>query len=99
MKRVDEMAAAFPHRNAETMLIVAGGWIDPEEDDEAIAAAREWFYKLEPYTGGYYDNIEFEGDATATGNYGPAYKKLAAIKGRYDSGNLFRLNSNIKPAV
>ena len=36
--------------------------------------------------------------AGVAGNYGPAYKRLTEIKGRYDPGNLFRLNSNIDPA-
>jgi hypothetical protein len=98
MKRVDELATAFPHRNAETMVIVAGGWTDPEDDAETIAMARDWFGKLEPFTGGYYDNIEYEGDAVA-GNYGPAYSRLAEIKARHDPINLFRLNSNIEPAA
>ena len=72
-------------------------WTDPEHDEETIAALREWFYALEPYTGGYYDNIDFEGDKKS-GAYGPAYDRLATIKGRYDPGNLFRLNNNIAPA-
>jgi len=33
------------------------------------------------------------------GNYGPAYEKLSKIKGQYDPGNLFRLNSNVHPAA
>ena len=97
VKRVDELATAFPHRNAETMLIIAGGWHDPALDDESIALCREWFYQLEPFTGGYYDNIDFDG-AEVAGNYGPSYERLAKIKGRYDSGNLFRLNNNVQPA-
>ena len=96
VKRVDELATAFPHRKAETMIIVAGGWMDPEHDAEAMATAREWFAQLEPYTGGYYDNIEFEGSSVA-GNYGPAWPRLQEVKGRYDPANLFRLNSNITP--
>ncbi|MDH3732279.1 MAG: FAD-binding oxidoreductase [Gemmatimonadota bacterium] len=97
VSRVDELATAFPHRNAETMIIIGGGWADPAQDDEAIAASREWFYELEPYTGGYYDNIDYEGDA-ASGNYGPAYERLTRIKAAHDPTNLFRLNSNIQPA-
>ena len=42
-------------------------------------------------------NIEFELDETAQGNYGPAYERLAHVKGQYDPMNLFRLNSNVKP--
>ncbi len=94
--RVDELATAFPHRNAETMLIVGGGWTEPAEDEEAIATAREWYYQLEPFMGGYYDNIDFDG---AAGNYGPVYERLSQIKGQYDPMNLFRLNNNVQPAA
>ncbi len=97
-KRVGEMDTAFPHRNAETMILVGGGWMDSADDESAIALSREWYYKLDPFTGGYYDNIDFDG-AEAAGNYGPSYERLANIKGQYDPGNLFRLNSNIEPAT
>ena len=53
---------------------------------------------MEPFTGGYYDNIEYEG-AEAAGNYGPAYERLRQIKGAHDPMNMFRLNSNIEPAA
>jgi FAD/FMN-containing dehydrogenase len=97
-KRVGELDTAFPHRNAETMIGVGGGWMDPADDESGIALSREWYYKLEPFMGGYYDNIDFDGDG-AVGNYGPAYERLSKIKGQYDPGNLFRLNSNVEPAV
>ncbi len=98
VKDVGELDTAFPHRNAETMIIVGGGWMDPADDESAMASAREWFSELEPYTGGYYDNIEFEGDESVKRNYGPNYARLRAIKGQVDPGNLFRMNSNIEPA-
>ncbi len=79
------------------MIVIAGGWMDPEQDDELIAACREYYRALEPHLGGYYDNIDFDGDEVP-GNYGPNYARLRAIKGRYDPGNQFRLNSNIEPA-
>ena len=60
--------------------------------------AREWYSKLDPFTGGYYDNIDFDRDKE-TGNYGPASPRLSTIKARYDPGNQFRLNSNIQPAA
>jgi len=98
VKDVGELDTAFPHRNAETMIIVGGGWMDPADDESAMASAREWFSELEPYTGGYYDNIEFEGDESVKRNYGPNYARLRRIKGEVDPGNLFRMNSNIEPA-
>ena len=97
VKRVGELDTAFPHRNAEIMLVVVAGWMDPAQDDELIAASRAVHKAIEPHVGGYYDNIDFDGSG-AVGNYGPAYERLSAIKGEYDSGNLFRLNSNVRPA-
>lgn len=99
VSRVGELDTAFPHRNAETMIMVGGGWTDPAQDDDAIATARAWFKQLEPFTGGYYDNIQADTSAPDSGSFGPAHTRLAKIKGRYDPGNQFRLNRNIKPAV
>jgi len=97
VKRVGEMDTAFPHRNAEIMLVVVAGWADAAQDDEYIAASRAVYKAIEPHVGGYYDNINFDASGGA-GNYGPAYARLSTIKGQYDPGNLFRLNSNIDPA-
>ena len=97
MNRVGDTDTAFPHRNAETMLSVGGLWMDSAIDNESMALGRDWFSKLAPFTGGYYDNIESNPDSVAS-NYGPAHERLAKLKGQYDDGNLFRLNSNIKPA-
>jgi len=99
VSRVDESATAFPHRNAETMIAIGAGWMDPAQDDETIAASRAWFKQLQPFVGGYYDNIDFDGGSSQGRNYGPAYERLSVIKGQYDPGNLFRLNRNIAPAV
>jgi FAD/FMN-containing dehydrogenase len=97
VKRVGELDTAFPHRNAEIMLVVLAGWMDPAQDDELFAACRAYYKAIEPHLGGYYGNIDFD-QAAAKGNYGPAYERLSKIKGEYDPGNLFRLNSNIEPA-
>jgi len=97
--RVDDLATAFPHRNAETMVLLVGLWADQAQDEEAISIAREWFGQIAPFTGGFYDNIEFDAKDPAGENYGPAYARLTEIKGRYDPGNLFRLNRNVKPAA
>jgi len=96
-KRVGELDTAFSHRNAETMIGMGGGWADASDDAEGIALARELYAAVEPHFGGYYDNIDFDGNKAA-GNYGPSYDRLRKIKGQYDAGNQFRLNSNIEPA-
>jgi len=97
MNRVADLDTAFPHRNAAMMLSVGGGWTDPAMDAEAMAVGREWFSRVASFTGGYYDNIQSNPESVAS-NYGPAYERLSRIKGQYDPGNLFRLNSNIEPA-
>jgi FAD/FMN-containing dehydrogenase len=97
VKRVGELDTAFPHRNAEIMIVMLSAWTDPAQDEDFIAATRKYAARLEPLMGGYYDNIEYDRNQTV-GNYGPAYQRLAKIKGQYDPGNLFRLNSNIEPA-
>ena len=99
VKRVGELDTAFPHRNAETMILVGGGWMNPEEDEECMNIGRSWFKQLEPFTGGYYDNIDFDGANSDGSNYGPAYQKLAQVKAQFDPGNQFRLNRNVKPAA
>ena len=92
-----ELDTAFPHRNAESMIVFFTGWTDPAEDEEGKAMCKQWHAALESHTGGYYDNIEWEGDKTVVGNYGPNYARLSTVKGQFDPGNLFRMNSNIKP--
>jgi FAD/FMN-containing dehydrogenase len=97
VKRVGELDTAFPHRNAELTLVVASMWEDASLDGERIAAARAVYAALEPFMGGYYNNIDFDHKKTA-GNYGPAYPRLSKIKRQFDPANFFRLNSNIEPA-
>jgi len=97
VKRVGELDTAFSHRNAEIMLVVVAGWMDATQDEALIAASRDYYKAIEPHMGGYYGNIDFDQNQSA-GNYGPAYDRLTKIKGQYDPGNLFRLNSNIDPA-
>ncbi|MGB5689225.1 MAG: BBE domain-containing protein, partial [Woeseiaceae bacterium] len=89
---------AFPHRDAQTMIVFFSGWMDPTEDEAGIALCRQWHAALEPHSMGYYDNIEQEGDSRVARNFGPNYARLRQVKSQYDPGNLFRMNSNIEPA-
>jgi hypothetical protein len=58
---------------------------------------------MEPYLkAGLYVNfagLGEEGESLVRAAYGPNYDRLVAVKNRYDPGNLFRLNQNIKPAA
>jgi Berberine and berberine like len=51
--------------------------------------------------GGAYPNfmMDDEGDVRLKATYGSNYARLIAVKSKYDSANLFRINQNIKPAA
>jgi FAD/FMN-containing dehydrogenase len=101
--RVPLDATAVPHRDAAFNVLFASIWADAAGTDENIAWARESFAALEPHMSGLryvnYMGADDLGDDPARAAYGPHYDRLATIKAKYDPGNLFRLNQNIRPAT
>ncbi len=98
--RVKPDATAYWHREASHEVIVLGFWGDPGDAEPTTQWVRGAFKKLEPFIDGYYVNHGGydESERRIRANYGDNYPRLAALKKRYDPGNLFRLNANIKPA-
>ncbi len=99
--RIDADATAYAQRDAQFVLNVHTRWEAAQDDQRCIAWAREFFDASAPYaTGGVYINFmtEEEGDRV-TAAYGAGYQRLVQLKEKYDPGNLFRLNQNIKPAA
>ena len=95
-------ATAYPHRNVEFVMNVHGRWSDAAQDKACIAWARELYETATPHaTGGVYVNFMTEDEAqrVRSGAYGPNYERLAKLKAKYDPGNLFRLNQNIRPGA
>jgi FAD/FMN-containing dehydrogenase len=98
INRVAPDATAFPNRGATYWIMVMANWMDPAEDESRKATARAAWKTLEPLTRGFYVNSATERDEGAIrGNYGANYARLVALKDRYDPGNQFRLNVNVKP--
>ncbi len=102
--RVGRDDTVFDHRASPFDLLVIGAWEDPTADQENIAWARATWQAMQPYASeGVYMNYlgqeADEGDARIKAAYGPEkYDRLVALKTRYDPGNLFRMNQNVRPA-
>ena len=98
---VGEDETAFGHRDALVEFVAVAGWIDPAQDQAQMAAARRYGAAVEPFASGVYVNdLTDEGQAGIRRAYGAGtLARLAALKDRYDPGNLFHLNHNIRPTV
>lgn len=103
INRVGMEDTAYPLRNATYAVNAISAWTDPAADDANIGWAREMFDAMQPHSpGSVYVNFLGVGDQEddrVKAAYGPNYARLAAIKGKYDPANLFKLNHNIKPAA
>jgi FAD/FMN-containing dehydrogenase len=61
---------------------------------------RDYWQALHPHSaGGAYINflMEDDGEDRVRASFGTNYDRLVSIKNKYDPGNLFRVNQNIKP--
>jgi FAD/FMN-containing dehydrogenase len=97
--RVPADATAFVNRDAACWIMILAHWKDAAEDDGRRASARTAWKRIEPYTSGFYTNsLTEEDDARERIVYGANYDRLVQVKTKYDPGNLFRLNANVKPA-
>jgi FAD/FMN-containing dehydrogenase len=92
---------AFPHRADGHNLLVLAQWMDPAATERCIAWARQTYADMEPFmAAGRYVNYladDETGDPTAAA-YGPNYRRLQEIKAKYDPGNFFHVNQNIRPS-
>ena len=83
------------------MIGVEANWTEAEQSEANIQWARNLVAQLGPFSsGGSYLNFggySEEGADVVQDVYSVNLKRLAAIKARYDPGNLFRVNHNIRP--
>jgi len=97
--RVAKDATAWNYRDAKWGMVMVGVSPDPADNEHMIEWTRSYWSALHPYSaGGAYVNMMMEeGEDRVRASYGEHYDRLAAIKGKYDPNNLFRVNQNIKP--
>jgi FAD/FMN-containing dehydrogenase len=96
---VGDDETAFSHRDALVEFVALAGWTDPVEDEVRMSAARRYGAAMKPFASGVYVNVlGDEGEAGIRRAYGAdKLARLAALKDRYDPGNVFHLNHNIRP--
>ena len=97
--RIPVDATAWVHRDALLIMNVHGRWETAAEEERCIAWTRDVYKAMEPYaTGGAYVNFMTQEESERVANaYGANHERLVALKKKYDPGNLFRMNQNIKP--
>jgi hypothetical protein len=99
--RLGRDATAFGQRDATHDLLIASGWTDPADDEKNIQWTRGLWDAMQPFArkAAYVNYLSAGEQDRVVAAYGPHYERLAALKSKYDPGNLFRMNQNIKPAV
>jgi FAD/FMN-containing dehydrogenase len=102
--RVKSDATAFPHRDKKFQFEIVAMWDNPGDDETNAGWARTSTAKLAPYAaGGHYINAHMQSESTedfAKEVYGAeCYERLVSIKNKYDPGNMFRCNYNIRPTI
>jgi len=103
INRVKPTDTAYSERSAPWMVSIDGNWSDGGDDSTVISWVRDTWSQVAKFgTGGVYLNFTGLSDEAATTSvdaaFGENYRRLAAIKAKYDPTNFFRLNNNIAPA-
>ncbi len=98
--RVPSDATAFGHRDAVWDLVIAAIWSEDAEQEAHIEWARSFFEAMQSYSteSVYVNYLSDEGEERVKSAYGEEhYSRLVRLKQRYDPGNVFRNNQNIRP--
>lgn len=94
-------ATAWGARRATWSMVIAAIDPDPAKAGELKRWASDYWQAVHTHNphGGAYVNfmMDDEGDERVRAAYGANYPRLVEVKRRYDPGNLFRVNQNIKP--
>jgi hypothetical protein len=98
VSRVPRNATAYAHRRAELMVVTLV--VGPQPAVDAARPAHDALWdRLTPHTSGAYANFLASATAADVAAVYPTetHRRLAAVKSRYDPGNLFASNHNIRP--
>ncbi|MDP9027171.1 MAG: FAD-binding oxidoreductase [Actinomycetota bacterium] len=99
---VGEDHSAIGHRNEQWSFQVLSLWSDEKDD----AQQKAWTKNAAEIMSSYSDMVSYpnflaadEAGDTETAYSPTVYRRLRAVKDRYDPQNVFRINNNIAPSV
>lgn len=97
--RVGPNETAFSYRDATWAEVIVGVDPDPANAEQIRDWTVAYWEALHPYSmGGAYVNFMMdEGQERVRATYRDSYDRLVEVKNRYDPGNLFHVNQNIRP--
>jgi hypothetical protein len=100
-RRVKNTDTAWAYREANWAQVIVGVDPDPANKDVITSWTKAYWEALHPYSaGGAYVNFMMdEGEERIKATYRDNYDRLVAVKNKYDPGNLFCVNQNIRPTV
>jgi FAD/FMN-containing dehydrogenase len=99
--RIPEEATAINPRAGRWVAHGIAIWESDAESEYELAWVRQWGELMEPYVrpGVPLTFSADTGEERVRATFGPEkYERLVALKDKYDPGNLFRLNQNIRPS-
>jgi FAD/FMN-containing dehydrogenase len=99
--RVDQDATAFGQRQSLFNIHYLSMWADPADTETNVAYTKDLSGAMKPWSTGraYLNFLGDEGQARIEAAFGSEkYRRLRALKKRWDPQNLFHLNQNIPPA-
>ena len=101
--KVAKEATAFSHRNACFNLLIVSSWPSVNDTELNVRWTRRLWEEMQPYSSqqvyvNYLGQVADEGRERVHAAYGDTnYKRLVALKRKFDPENIFRTNQNISP--
>ena len=101
--RTGEDDTALGRRDVKWCWHALAMWMEPDQEtaDAQTAWAKDLAEDMKPHStdGVYLNFITDHEEERIRSTFGPKYDRLVALKDKYDPGNLFRLNQNIRPSA
>ena len=101
--RANRLETCFGNRDAPFLVAIEANWEKPDDDKTNIAWARQVLDEVRRDSQARvylnFPGFAEEGEDLMKAAFGENYRRLQAVKAKYDPGNLFRSTLNIRPST